>query len=207
MLKKIFILKIFLIIFAGIGYCYSEDELNRLEYLSFGQIYEDDTLGERITRLETNYFGLSQSGDIDSRISRISQLAENKKMPSMSFPERKNVSIPKKNKIKSILNTASDFFGTGSMTGFTPSFTGSPYGYSDTMYNNEFNNFLNNPNAYCPYQNNINPYAGINSLGENNPYLQNNTYMNNFPIGRNYHQSFYTPQNISTGSGVHIIKD
>ena len=204
MLKKIFILNFVLLIFTGIGYCYSEDELNRLEFLKFGQVYEQDSLGERLNRLEAYCFGMSQSGDINTRINNLKQLSNS--TPIMAYPYDNKYPAKKKNKIKTILDTASEFFGAGSLTGFTPSFTGS--GYSDNMYQNEFNNFFNNQNSYCPYQNQYKDYN--NNLSpdiDKNLFSEYSQYMHNFPIGRHYNESFYTPPNITTGTGVHIIKD
>ena len=205
MLKK-YIFIIVLSLFAVLtAYSYAEDDLSRLEYQRFGRVYEEDSLGERLNRLETETFGMAQTGDIDGRIDRLSKLNENGKMPSMAVPY--NNSLKKKDRLKNFFSNVLDIFDTGSITGFTPSFY-STGGYSDNIYQNEFNNFMNNPQGYCTYHNR--PYSDLyrhNLYMNNQPPVTYGNYYGNYPINRNYYPNTYMPPNVYTRAGVHILNN
>ena len=202
MLKKI--IYIFIVIVAINRFClsYSDEELNKIEYQKYGHVFVEDSLSVRLNRLESDYFGMAQSGNIEQRINKLIQISNHSKQANFSYPD---YPINKKSKLKNFLNNTAEFFGSGYMTGFTPSFTGSGYNYAENMYRNEYKDFIRNYSGYCPYYNRYysNAYntAPISAYTPHSPYIQNNG------LNNRYRQIYYAPPNIYTGSSVHIIKD
>ena len=75
MLLKIGITILLIFYMAADGICYTDDRLAEIEQREYGQVFEDDSLSARLMRLETDLLGMSQSGDIDSRIDILSKLS------------------------------------------------------------------------------------------------------------------------------------
>lgn len=234
MIKKIFILNLVFFCTAAIGLCFSENELTNIELSKYGESYANESIAERLNRLETDFFGMAQSGDVDSRINMLNHLAGNSRQSAIINPQDNFYPGKKRSAIRNFWdNVTSTFDTTGSMTGFTPSMTNSSYGYSNNMYRNEFLNFMNGyNNNYCPdhnrYHNNnryfnnrfLNDNNFINS-GLNNRYFHNHNNANyhnrvhrhphgmngNYPYNR-VHRTYYSvPPNVSTRSSVQIIRD
>ncbi len=205
------------------GFAYSDNELNNIELRKYGQVFDNESLSDRLSRLETDFFGMAQSGNIDDRVYKLSLISGNSRMPSMAEPYYND--YPKKNIIKTFFdNVASDFSDYGTMTGFTPSITTYGYGNLDNLYRNEFLNFMDNSQRYCPYHNKYhtknhilnrnyhNPFKNSRNLRHNTAY--NGGYRGNYPINGNYNRynrqyfpSYQSIPDISTRSSVHIIRD
>ncbi len=222
MIKKIFILTA--VLFYGINYAnsFSDDDLARIEYSRYGEAFENQSLSERLNRLETDIFGMAQSGSVDDRVSMLAKMSDNNLNSRIISPSENFYPGVKQSKMKSFWNNITEPFSTtSSMTGFTPSWTSSGYGYANNMYRNEFLNFLNNQNQYCPYHNRyhntnrffnrLHPNNGFLNSNVNRPYYHNNLHTHNhiynqYPYNRNYYNQ-YIPPNIATRTSVHIIKD
>jgi hypothetical protein len=210
MFKKLLISNLIFIFSLGNVFAYSDEVLNNLELKKYGQIFEYESLSERLNRLETDYFGMSQSGDLDDRISKLSQISINSRTYPSAYPYENYK--PKKATMRTFWDNFSSLFDSGSITGFTPPM--SVYGYSpmqENIYRQQYLDFLNNPQSYCPYHNRYN-YFPQNRLNSSYPYSINHSpirhdYMGNYPINRYYRPNFYNPPNIYTGAGVHIIND
>jgi hypothetical protein len=154
----------------------------------------------------------------------IENISNNSKLPSLS---NAYVNTKPKSTLRNFWNNiTSNFDDTGSITGYTPNiFTTSKYGYPNNMYRNEFYNFLNNSNQYCPYANKYQtknhilnrPYHnnGIVKSNADNRFF-NNKNLNSAPFynpnqlmspPRTMVNSYYLPPNVTTKSSIHIIKD
>lgn len=234
MFKKILILNIAYLIGSLAGYCDLGDKLTDIEYAKYGESFTYESISDRLNRLETDYFGMAQTGDIDSRINMLSTMSRSSKQIAVQNPYDAYYTGKQKGKLRTFWdNVTSTFDSTGVMTGYTPSMTTNSYnyGYPTNMYRNEFLNFMNNPQSYCPYHNRYhynnhilnrpyhNNWGMINNQNINNRYYNrihspyNNMY-NPYWGGQNYNPYFrtprnmiYTPPNIATRSSVHIIKD
>ena len=125
------------------AFCYSEDNLSRIEYLRYGMTFADESLSQRLNRLETDYFGMSQTGDINKRIENLAKINQTSKSTAAS-PKVKHT-FAKKVRIKTFLdNLLSYFCNNGYITGFTPSITseGTEYEeYRKNIYENGFHNY------------------------------------------------------------------
>ena len=222
MLKKIFVIVIFLIHTCIPVFSYSENTLDNLELSKYGKTYSNEDLGSRLRRLETDIFGMSQSGNPDKRMGNLIKMASQDSY-YQNFEPYKNTYLPeKKNIVKRFFDNVSSTFSTPAITGYTPSFYNSGF-YPNNIYSRKYNNFLNNPNRYRPYNNSyyFNNYR-------NNPYSRyyNNTGFNSAIRNRHYnprrHNSYYKPyitanpygiiptdvnRNIATRSTVHILRD
>ena len=207
MFKKLIILNILYIFTALMGLCFSEEELAGLEYSKYGRVYTGESISERLNRLENDFLGMAQSGDIDSRISLLSKLNGNSRGSAIINPLENYYPAQKKSALRNFWdNITSTFSDSESITGFTPPISTSGYnlGYSNNMYRNNFTDFLNNPSGYCPYYNRYNFYNNrffnrnyhnnhgfINSNSQNNRF--NNFYNKNFRLQPNIYNCF-TPR-------------
>ncbi len=229
MLRKIIIsFMIFLSLQAAV-YSYSPEHLSNLEMVKYGQSFENDSLASRLMRLETDLFGMTQSGDIDSRLDMISQMIGSSALPPVYQPDNTYYPKEKKGIINRFLNNLSDDFSNGALTGFTPPLTST--GYVNDFYGNGFMNYTNTSGGYCPFHNTYHNNGFFNNrndflygknkypnsvshrhnfrsprLGHNHNYSNFNSYAN--PYG--YYRSpipTNTYTNVLTRSGVHIIKD
>ncbi len=232
MLRKIIVSNLIFICTTLFGYCFSEEELANIEYSKYGEIYNTQSIAERLNRLENDFFGMGQSGDIDSRISMLSKMTENSRRSAIIDPMSNYYPGQKKSGIRNFWdNVSSAFSEEGTITGFTPPISSSGYttgyssGYSNNIYRNEFTNYLNNPNRYCPYYYNNYNNSFFNRIFNRNKGIVNSRYYNNprnyynrMPLppyaaynnphlnrmNRNYYQ---IPPNVTTKSSVQIIKD
>lgn len=230
MIKKIFITLILSvnIVLASSGF--SQDDLARIEFSRYGEAYENQSLSERLNRLETDIFGMSQSGSLNERLNMLAKMSENNINNRIVSSSENFYPGEKPSKIKNFWSNITEPFSmTSTMTGYTPSWNYSGYGYPNNMYRNEFLNFMNNTDRYCPYHNR---YHNTNRLfnrlnNKNNGLLNSNTtrpyyhnhlhtqrpYYNRYqPYNQNRYGNYYNqypsiPPNIAARSSVHIIKD
>lgn len=229
MLRRIMILNILFFNMFLIGYAYNESNLDNIEYSKYGMTYENEDLGSRLRRLESDYFGMAQSGDIENRIQRIEQMSQNEKLTTtMPFQDTYVPPVKKKTAIRRFFedNLPVGGYNQGIITGYTPPIINN-MGYN--RYRNQYYDFLNNPhNNYCPYHNtyhnhqhrryrqNLNKYLNNrlgynrynNHWGYNRPYNYNQAY--NRPYSYNpYYRPYHNPgiTNVATRSTVHILQD
>ncbi len=230
MIKKIlFTIFVYLNCILG-GYCFSEVNISDIEYSKYGQTYENESLANRLNRLETDLFGMEQSGDLDSRLYKLEKLSMNKmQSPSNAFYDT-YTSGKNKSSIRNFLdNVADTFSNSGTLTGFTPSMTYSSN--PNDIYNYGLSGFTSNYSNYCPYNNYYNnKYNGLNKYKK---AFGNNLYNPpKVPVGKvgvkppypspvrasyNPHNHFAPygrrPQNqniassFATGSSVHILEE
>ena len=233
MFKRLFIFTVISIIFSLSAYCFSEDNISALEFAKYGVSYPNESLGERLNRLETDYFGMAQTGDIDSRLYNLSKINSN---------ARNGINIPSKNsyynqKPKGVFKSfwddlTSNFTDNGSITGYTPSIynTGTYSGLYNNGINSPFN--YNNNHSLYPYNNGFNhnyfhsnsplnntsfngvnrfkPYSTWNNshhhqYHKHNPNMRNYPYNNTMPYTNR--TIYYTPPQIETKSSIHILRD
>ena len=230
MIKKIFCLLSFSIIFSMSAIGFSEQNLNDLEYAKYGTSYEHESLAQRLNRLETDFFGMSQTGDIEKRLNNLSKINSEYKN-GISTPYSSYTTKPKGILRNFWDNLTSGFMNNdGYMTGYTPSImnTSSSMGMPNDAYNNYLYNNMNNFPSYCPYnprfQNNYhNRYAnpnnryfnGVNRFQPysrynryyNRPYLNNSAYYNPRYRPNSNVTTYYLPPNVQTKSSVHILQD
>lgn len=185
MLRKIVLSIAILLCVQVCVYSYSPEQLANMEMVKYGQSYENDSLSSRLMRLETDLFGMTQSGDIDSRLDMISQMiGSSASVPAYTpdnsyYSQNNSYYYPQKKEsaIKRFWNNLTDDFSSGAITGFTPPLTST--GYVNDLYGNGFMNFTNNSGRYCPLHNTY----------HNNGFFNNNPH--NFWNGRNrYHNAF-----------------
>ncbi len=183
MLKKIILLSMCVLLINVAGYGYSEENLSLIEYQKYGESYENDSLSSRLSRLENDLFGMTQSGDIDKRIEMIVRMSNSN---NYEFNTPQNYEIPKQKKKSNFKNfwnnITSDITDLGTMTGFIPPIYG--YGSYSGNYSNGYNNYYgsNYPRRYTTGYNN----------GFNNKYHNrfNHRYYSQYPYN-NYHDNFH----------------
>lgn len=224
MIRKILFAGLFCLFFQLAGFAFSENILNDIEYKKYGVSYPDESLSERLERLETDYFGMEQQGSIDSRINLLSKMSSNRQISAIQQPVYNDYQYKKKSAIRRFFDYFSD---DGAMTGFIPSMTTSTYdngsyyysngnNYAGNYGRNVFNNFFNGYKDNCPYHNHFNHNMSFsNNINRNRhnhlhnnagyPYPHPNMY-NYFPQNRIV-RNFYIPPNVQSRSSVHIIKD
>ncbi len=226
MLKKLFLINIAMFSIALAGYCFSEEQLSKMEIIEYGQSYPDESIASRLNRLETDYFGMVQSGDIDSRIDMLKRMSNNSKRSAILLPEDNYYPGEKRSAMGRFWDNVTDTFSGGTVTGFTPGLDMNSYGYSNSVYGNGFNNFFNNL-PYCPYHNRYHNNNFFNRAYRNINRFANSGFNYNYPnfnrhyYGRNHYNRPYSPYygpyrrmipqnnltNLATRSSVHIIKD
>ena len=153
MVKNFLILLFIMSSLAQICFASYEDRLFELENLRYGRAFANESLAERLLRLEEDYFGLSQSGDINSRINMLFQIAQNNYPNPMNLDRR--VQIKKQSRIRNALrNFASIFTDGGVVTGFVPPISTFDNNYNYSSYNSAFENDYYNrfftPPKYSP---------------------------------------------------------
>ena len=237
MFKKIFALSAAVFAFSIAAYSFSEEDIAAIESAKYGSIFTDESLGERLNRLETDFFGMAQAGSIDERIANLSRINTNIKN-GVHFPA--NGSYYNNSKREGILkriwnnlssNSLDSGFDDEFLTGFTPPMvnTLSSSGYLNNL-GNSYGRFYNNLPAYCPYNgsdfdaskllkrryhNNRMarrlppPKYAPNAMNIiNNPH---SAYMPGYPYQHGYgggvRTQYYTPPNIETKSSIHILRD
>ena len=185
-MHKKFILSLVLILFFPcVAFAYTEQQISNLEINQYGQTFVDDSLSDRLNRLEMDMLGMRQSGDIDNRISMLNRVSFGE-IPTPSFdyykPERRSA-------IKNIWNNVSSILDNGYMTGFIPSLENS---YTSNYYRS------NSP-QYCPYHNSY--HQGPARFNHYNPHVGYN------PYGLSSQRPTYGYTNTTTGSSIHILRD
>lgn len=182
MFKKLFALWFMSLVFSLTAFGFSEDSLSAVEYAKYGTNYAEESLGERLNRLETDYFGMAQSGDIESRISNLMKINSGRKN-GVNLPYDRNYynnynnyNTKKKSSIIRSLwdNLSSGFSDNGYITGYTPSMNYSSSSGYNTLYGNTPFGYMNNMPSFCPYDNG---FHNRNSL-RNREYF-NKRYLNN----------------------------
>lgn len=99
-------------------------ELSGLEKYAFNKSYAGDSNLNRLQRLERQAFGTIQQGDFDTRYENVRSAI---------------LSRPKTTSNSSVWKNIGDYF-SGQMTGFTPSITPYPAGYSYNPYPQTYGN-------------------------------------------------------------------
>ncbi len=202
MLKKLLIINVLYIICALAGFCNIEDKLTNIEYAKYGESFTYETISDRLNRLETDYFGMAQTGDIDSRIDMLSTMSKNSKQMISQNPYDSYYAGQKRSKLRNFWdNVTSTFDTTGTMTGYTPSITTTTngynnYGYPNNMYRNEFLNFMNNPNQYCPYHNRYHSNNIVNRVFNNPNNIWNRNINNRYYNPYHYRHNPYINNNL-----------
>ena len=233
MIKKIFILGI-ITLFSSLN-AFSSDDISELEYAKYGTNYPYESLSERLNRLEFDYFGMAQSGDLESRLDKLSKINQNSKTASIFTNNDNYFNTKKKSSIRNFWDSITSPFGNnGYITGYTPSInTITTSGYENDIYGNHFNNYMNNPYSFCPYNSQLHnrvPYTGYgyfpnkrNSdynrfLNHDSRFISHNNksqrlhhypYNNNNNFNQPYvnRTTYYLPPDFETKSSIHILKD
>lgn len=197
----------------------AENILDDIEYEKYGRIYKTESLAERLTRLEKDYFGMEQQGNIASRLDTLSRVSKNSTNSVYKEPEYDF--YPAK-KSRNIRNFFSDLFDGDSMTGFTPSLTSSSYNGS-SYYNSQGNNlgdwgnrvfhsFIDNQYNNYPYNHSFHRNHFNFPKHNRHPYYRGIGY-NQFQVPDDFRpqnriiRSFYVPPNVETRSTITIMKD
>lgn len=152
MLKKIYFLFFIFFVFACESFASYEDKLSELEHLRYGKTFQSESLSERLFRLEEDYFGLSQSGDINSRINMLMKMAHNNYPNQLSYDRKEYYSQSKQGRLKNFFrNMASAFFDSGAMTGYIPPVDvyDNTCGYNNSFETDYYNRFFSPP-KYSP---------------------------------------------------------
>lgn len=187
-----------------------EENLSELETSAFNQIYPNDDLSTRLTRLEREFFGAKQSGNIEKRLSKLM----NSKNYYCDEPNEEYYSAiinPNKNKgIKGVLSRIVDDFTASGITGYTPQMQ-TNYGgsYYDIMpYNNIYTPF-SSPfyrNKYYSPMDNFRYDNTFNQPQKINPFNPNHKISHHKMPNRRYYPTRYnTGGNI--GTRVTILRD
>lgn len=189
MYKKIIILTVIVFQFLNVSYAsYVDDSLNNIELKHYGRTYVEDSIGSRLIRLETDFFGMAQSGSVEQRLYSLEKMAAvNKFVPQFQedlFGDRIYSSNEEKpSKIKQFFNTiTSPFYSYGTVTGYTPPING-------------ISNHYRHSNNYCPYHNTYHPKTHYH-------HNMNNSY---FPDVSPQYYPTNTVSNVLTRSAVKIL--
>lgn len=138
-------------------YNISSKELAAIEKKVLGKCYARDNLDSRLSRLEQQMLGASQSGKPDERYQTIlaaSNHYTNMSLPSSSFDTTTITTIQPQGRVKGMLrNVFGAMFDGGYVTGCTPPIA--PYGYNQPygftpMYGTYGTSFPNAFNSYAP---------------------------------------------------------
>ncbi len=194
MIRKVVLLCCLFFVFAIEGNCYTEDEISNLEFNKYGQTFVNDSLSNRLNRLETDMLGMSQSGDIDSRIDTLIRMSGN----NISVPSYDYYPSEKKSAIRNIWNGITSSFGydDGQITGFIPPMG---LGYSNSSNHNYYRPHYHRPSSYCPYHNTY--HRPSRNFHRHSPHTAYN------PYGPNYQRPTYGYSDTNVGSSVHILRD
>ncbi len=182
MLKRISVLIFTFFVFCLSAECFQENNISRLEYSKYGQSFDNESLSSRLNRLETDFFGTEQSGDLDSRLNKLSMMDSNTfQNPSSTFS---NEFYPgeKKGVFKNFMDNITSAFDSGSFTGYTPSLMSGAY--SNSYYTNGLFGYNNPHQSYCPYHNTFHNNSVFDGLL--NKKFRSGNYMNRPPINHNF---------------------
>lgn len=189
--------------------CISNKEKNTLASLEkkiFNQTYSNQSAKERVERLEKSVLGANQCGDLNSRIATLKTASssledQSRQLANMQQYNFQNDPYRPQNGLKNMVKNFFSPFSGGSMTGFSPPVTSSPYYQPYSAYQNPAQNMYNRA------WNNINtnqPYA--------NPQGANNTFYRDIFQDNGGDEMYYTDgqhykdlRSTSGGCGVTII--
>ena len=178
-------------------FAFSEDELSYLEISKYGQTYEKDSFYQRLSRLENDILGMTQSGDIDNRIRLLYKVSSN----SIAFPQEKTYEVNKKTAIRNLWDNISSGFinNDGFMTGYIPSMN----------YSDNYMDFFDNEPQYCPYHNTYHHQSRrVPRIGRHNFHHNHHHHPSSYnPYGPTYQRPTYGRTSVATGSTVRIIND
>jgi len=216
MINKLLIFWLTFMIFISNAFCFTDEDLSKLEYLNYGNTFINESLSSRLKRLETDIFGAEQYGNIESRFDKINRFSSNTlQNPVLAFDNSYN-SFEKKSPVKKFLNKInSAFYDYGSYTGYTPSIINTNYPYSGL--DGRFSAFNHPEQSFCPYNkskyyhnfypdyNRYNQYNNYNRFQGNyiHPPFSGAYYPNRF--GRVYPQNL--TKNYTASSSVKILRD
>lgn len=187
-MKKILFSLVLFFCSISFVFAYSEDEVSFLEMKKYGQTYNNQSLADRLFRLETDILGMRQSGDLDSRINTLNNIFSNP-APNAIVPPSVDIYSSRR---KGLLGRFLDDFSSGYVTGFIPPIN-TGY-YSDDYHNN-----------YCPYGNNqVHSTYHYRGYHPHHRHLHSRPYN---PYGDYNYRPTYFNRNVSTGSAIHILQD
>lgn len=194
MIRRFLFISVLFFMSQFMVFSFSGDELSYLEISKYGQTYEKDSFSQRLSRLENDILGMTQSGDIDTRIRLLYKVSSN----SIAFPQEITYEGAKKSAIRNLWDNISSGFvnNDGFMTGYIPSMN----------YSDNYMDFFDNEPEYCPYHNTYHhqsrhvPRIGRYNLPHNHPSNYN-------PYGPTYQRPTYGRTSVATGSTVRIIND
>lgn len=195
MCKKFIIFTVIVFQFFIISYAdYVDEALNNIELKQYGRTFVEDSIGSRLIRLETDYFGMAQSGSVENRIYSLEKMAAvNKSIPQFQedlFGDRVYYSKNEKpNKVQQFFNNiTAPFSSYGTVTGYTPPIQTSVYGNSFGQFND----------SYCPYHHKYNNHMNYNRLYHHpHPHI-----VNNYPYS---YRPENTLTNIATRAAIKIL--
>lgn len=139
-------------------YNISSKELAAIEKKILGKSYARDNLDSRLSRLEQQMFGASQSGKPDERYQTLlaaSNHYTNMSLPSSSFETTTITTTQPQGRVKGMLrNVFGSMFDSGYVTGCTPPIA--PYGYNqpygfNPIYGAYGTSFPDTFSSYSPY--------------------------------------------------------
>lgn len=192
-----------------------EDNLNELERETFNQIYANDDLQTRLTRLEREFFGAKQSGNIEKRLDKLMSgkyYCDNGSFDEYSAITSTNSPNFKQNKgIKGVLTRILDDFSSQGITGYTPQiqsnyggsyYDTSPYSiytpFSSPFYRNKYYSPMNNFRLNDDYNTKRTTNPFYPKISEHRPH-------------HNKHYRKYRPTNYNSantiGTRVTILND
>ena len=197
------------------GFCFQEEILNELEYQKYGTTFQNESLGERLNKLETDILGMEQKESIDERLDLLHRISNNKQPTTIQTPYFENNHTKKKSVIRRFFDNLSDM---GTMTGFTPplntTYNNGSY-YDSYGHNNlsnwghkAFDNFLNN-NSYCPEHNSYHNNHFNHPIHNRHFRIHNHHNNYHYPDQQSYipQRNFYVPPNIQSRTSIKIIRD
>ena len=206
---------ILLSVFTQLNYicfAFSEWDIDEIEYIKYGTVYANEELSTRLRRLEKDTWGMSQSGDLENRLANLKKIIIKSNNGNKFEETGNNKKI--KNPIKSFFNNLSEMMESPVMTGYTPSVDYYKNPYPNSIYKQNYMNFLNNGNSYCSYPNGYSnrryyDYYGYNRNTGSTRKKPNRYHRHPYQYNREYNQ--YSPtdilNNYTSRSSVHILQD
>lgn len=211
-MKNLAILGLFIIFNATMGFCFSEEDISNIELAKYDDTYKNETISQRLNRLENDYFGMTQSGGIEDRILQLNKISNNLKQSAILNTH--NYYKKRNNGIKNFWNNITSTFDDGYITGFTPPMYNTEYlsGYPQYENTSGIINFAPFENRHHPFYNkhhndfikNHHKRTQNHHFNHQQKHRLNNHYNPNKRITRT---RYSIPPNITTQSSVHIIRD
>ena len=198
-----------------------EDKLSRLEISAFNTVYSDDELSSRLMRLEKEYFGAKQSGNLSKRLDNLMKNAYYCDTPQSdeysSFIYETPEVLSSKG-FKGFLNKIKNEFDSGSFTGYTPPLQNGYYSdiygngsssfyspFSSPFYKNKFSRPFDNFRYDNLNSRRINPFNPDQIGVSHRPYSSFYRPYQPKSTGLYYPNRYYQrPQNIRTNIGTRV---